>query len=753
MSEMTKNGPVAAGLAAHIAHYHLTRRDLAAARAVLAPFLTVTPEPLRERQALADAFAGLARAYVARRELDPAIEAAARAQALLETPTVLRASAAVASLQGDTSRAHELWQRIASAEPDTGASWLGLARACEAAEDMPQAIAAYLKAAQVEPSHSTILSVAERLAKLAPVQPDVPAAQRVRIAIIGSSTLDHVRAYLEVAGRQAGLGPAFYVGPFDQYAQDILDPASALYAFAPDVIVMAVHGHALFPDLYDDLFDLDLKERRAAVGEVVERVAALLAQLTARTTALVLLHTFATPQYSPLGTLDLRDSFGQTALFAAINGGLAERVRQDFPSVRLVDEDRVYGRIGKRNVTDPRLWFLARMGIGEGVLGALTQEYMRFIKALKGRTRKCLVLDLDNALWGGVVGEDGPHGIALGQEAPGNAFRAFQEAILGLWKRGVVLAVNSKNNEEDAMEVLERHPDMILRPGHFAAMRINWLDKVTNMESIAAELNIGLDSMVFVDDNPAECALVRSRLPQVLTVELPRDPARYRGLLLDLTDFDMLTLTEEDRQRGQLYVQRRERQEWEASRGENLGDYLTELGLEVEVAAADAFAIPRIAQLIGKTNQFNLTTRRHSEPQVQAFAASAGHGVYAARVQDRFGDHGLVGAAIVTKEGDVWEVDTLLLSCRVLGRGVETAFLSALVAAARDNGACVLRGVFIPTPKNAPARDFYSRHGFTLMGEHDGDGTQEWTLDVRTGDVASPAWLTLRAGLQAATAV
>ncbi|MBV9170274.1 MAG: hypothetical protein JOZ81_09355, partial [Chloroflexi bacterium] len=346
-------------------------------------------------------------AYATKREIDGALEAASRARSLAEIPDTWRAAAAAATAAGDAPLAHELWQRVAAAEPDRGATWLGLARACEAVQDVPAAVAAYLKAAQVEPTHSTTLMVAERLAALNVAGTDVPPAQRVRIAIIGSSTLDYVRAYLEVACRQVGLSPDFYMGPFGQFAQEILDPSGGLYRFAPDVVIVAIHGLALFPDLYDRFVDYDVEARRAMAGEVVEQVAELIAQLTARTTALVLLHTFATPQYSPLGTLDLSDSFGQSAMFAAINNGLAERVRQNFPSVRLVDEDRVYGRIGKRHVTDPRLWYLARIGIGEGALGALTLEYMRFIKALKGLTRKCLVLDLDNTLWGGVIGEVG----------------------------------------------------------------------------------------------------------------------------------------------------------------------------------------------------------------------------------------------------------------------------------------------------------------------------------------------------------
>jgi FkbH-like protein len=566
----------------------------------------------------------------------------------------------------------------------------------------------------------------------------------VRIALLGSATLSYVRSYLEVACRVAGLTPAIYEGDFGQYAQEILRPESELYAFEPQVIVLAIHGRALFPALYDDPFSMDVAGRRAAVDEIIERLAGLLAPLTARSSALVLLHTFATPQHSPLGTLDLRDEFGQTALFSAINVGLAARVRRDFPAVHLVDEDRVYGNVGKRHVTDPRLWWLARIGVGEGALPALTATYMRSIKALMGQTRKCLVLDLDNTLWGGVVGEDGPDGIQLGQEAPGNAFRAFQEAILGLYRRGIILAINSKNNEVDALSVLDQHPEMLLRSRHFAAMRINWQDKVTNLREIAAELNIGLDSLVFMDDNPAECALVRAQLPEVLTVDLPRDPELYRGVLLELTDFDSLTLTEEDRQRGQLYAERRERQQWEAVHADaagTLGSYLEELAMRVRIERADRFAIPRVAQLIGKTNQFNLTTRRHSEAAVRALAASDAAAVYSVRVTDRFGDHGLVGVAIVEKAAMVWTIDTLLLSCRVLGRGVETALLSALAAFARRAGVQTLRGKYIPTAKNLPARDFYPQHGFGRVADGGVDGAQMWELDLRVNDVSPPAWL------------
>lgn len=730
------------GLSLHIADYYLQQRRLDDAHALLD---TLTPEQDKphESQRLAVAWARLAQAYVARRQSEMAERALARSLALADTPDGARVAAQLAASRGAYAEAATCWSHVTATHPEDVSAWLALARMYVAAKQPSEAATAYLRAARVDPSHATILTVGERLAELAPALPEPPAASRVRIAILGSSTLDHLQSYLEVACRQTGLSPSFYLGPFGQYAQDILNDASPLYAFAPEVILLAIHGRTLFPALYDAPFDLDIEARQAMAADVVKRITSLLHELTKRTSAHVLLHSFATPQYSPLGTLDLRDPFGQTAIFQVINNGLAQCVRQQFSSVHLIDEDRVYGRVGKRNVTDPRLWYLARVGIGEGALPALAAEYMRFITAIKARSRKCLVLDLDNTLWGGVVGEDGSHGIAIGQEAPGNAYIAFQEAILNLWKRGVILAINSKNNGADALEVLERHPDMILRPSHFAAMRINWQDKASNLVSIADELNIGLDSLVFVDDNPAECALVRSRLPEVLTVELPTDPALYRGMLLELVAFDTLALTDEDRHRGKLYAQRRERQEWESHHAGSLDDYLHDLALVVEVALADAFALPRVAQLIGKTNQFNLTTRRHTEAAVHALAKSPDSDVYSVRVHDRFGDSGLTGVAIVRKRPDVWDVDTLLLSCRVLGRGVESAMLAVLAADARASGATTLRGEFIRTAKNAPAADFYPRHGFTLV-EEQGE-TQTWTLDLRTSTVAVPAWITLSA--------
>jgi FkbH-like protein len=459
-----------------------------------------------------------------------------------------------------------------------------------------------------------------------------------------------------------------------------------------------------------------------------------------------LLHNMVHPHYPVLGVLDSRDELGQAAIFSEINMRLAELVRTRYKNVYLVDEDRIQSHCGKARATDPRMWFTARMPWGEEMLAGISREYMRYVAAANGLSRKCIVVDLDNTLWGGVVGEDGASGIQLGSEAPGNAYVALQNELEKLSRRGVLLAICSKNNLEDALPVLESHPEMVLRMSHFAAVRINWTAKPANIREIARELNIGLDSLVFLDDNPVERAAVRSELPEVLTPELPSDPAGYRRALLEIMGvFDTLTLTNEDRERNRLYAEQRLRQEarTQLEQSGSLEDYLTDLAITVDIEEANDVSLPRIAQLTSKTNQFNLTTRRYTVAEI-SHKQSLGARVLSARVRDRFGDNGLTAVAIVESDGtSVWSIDTLLLSCRVMGRGVETALLSFIVDMARRSGVRQLRGTYLPTAKNSVVRSVYADHGFTLI-EETVDGHSSWRLDVVEQDIRVPAWMTLQ---------
>jgi len=330
--------------------------------------------------------------------------------------------------------------------------------------------------------------------------------------------------------------------------------------------------------------------------------------------------------------------------------------------------------------------------------------------------KKCLVLDLDNTLWGGVAGEDGINNLQLSLTPPGSGYLAFQQAILDLFNRGVMLAINSRNNPEDALAVLRTHPNMILKEQHFAALRLNWNDKAQNLKELAEELNIGLDAMVFLDDDPTNRSLVRALLPQVETPELPDDPMAYARFLNAQDYFPAEAITDEDKMRGNLYVTERLRKEQE-KQYENKEEFLASLKLELLCSEDDAVSIARLAQLTEKTNQFNTNKHPLSEDEVRTFIASPAHHVYHARLLDVFGDYGIVVFALVEERGKEWHIEQLLMSCRVFGRAVEEAFLAYIAERARSSGAERLSIAFVETPKNLPAREFVDTYFAQRMRE------------------------------------
>jgi FkbH-like protein len=330
-------------------------------------------------------------------------------------------------------------------------------------------------------------------------------------------------------------------------------------------------------------------------------------------------------------------------------------------------------------------------------------------------------------------------GIRLGADYPGAAFQELQRALLDLSRRGILLAVCSKNNPADAMEALSTHSGMILQPRDFAAMRINWNDKAQNLREIASELNIGMDAIAFLDDNPVERQQVREQAPEAIVIRLPEDPMEYAQTVRDCPWFERLTLSEEDRQRGDFYAAQRERVELEQT-VTSREDFYRSLEQVAEIAPVNPQTLARVAQLTQKTNQFNLTTRRYSDQQIAEMASCPGCRVWTLRVKDRYADNGLVGVAILRTEAEICEIDSFLMSCRVIGRTVETALLAHLAADARQQGASLLQGWFLPTKKNAPAQEFYRDHGFEMA-----DRTEEgvlWKLDLHEKEIRTPEWIT-----------
>ena len=347
-------------------------------------------------------------------------------------------------------------------------------------------------------------------------------------------------------------------------------------------------------------------------------------------------------------------------------------------------------------------------------------------------TKKCIVLDLDDTLWGGVVGEDGLDGIRLSIDGVGASFIAFQQALLDLYDRGILLAINSRNNPEDALEVIRSHPNMILKEHNFAAMRINWEDKVTNIRLLAQELNIGLDSMVFLDDDPTNRALVRQTVSEVEVPELPSDPAEYTRLLISLPYFASTAITDEDKMRGNLYVTERLRKESEKSFTDT-PSFLKSLGLHLQVYADDPMSVARLAQLTEKTNQFNVNKQPLTSKKFLELMRDPESTVFHARLVDRFGDYGIIAVAIARHQGSVWHVPHFLMSCRVIGRGIEAAFLSAIAEAAKKDHAEKVSIEFVQTEKNKPAQEFvekYFKNGGAAIG------------DI----IDAPVWLTITYG-------
>jgi FkbH-like protein len=327
--------------------------------------------------------------------------------------------------------------------------------------------------------------------------------------------------------------------------------------------------------------------------------------------------------------------------------------------------------------------------------------------------------------------------VQLGPTAPGIEYLEFQEGLLNLTRRGILLAISSKNNPDDVLPIIRKHPYMRLREEHFAAVRINWRSKVENLPEIAQELNIGLDSLVFMDDNPHECEMMRQMLPEVLTVSLPSDPSRYRETLQEMSDFELLAITQEDETRSAQYQAMSHRRSVRAAAA-SLEDYLHSLDIHAIVEYAREMDVDRLVQMHNKTNQFNLTTRRYQAADITRFLAGGVYRVYTLHVQDRFGDHGFVGAAVIRSDNSRWHIDSLLMSCRVMGLGVETVLLHRIYEDAARMGITSLLGEFIPTKQNHPVKDLYEVHGFTAAPEH---GENYWQLKTSETTIARPNWI------------
>lgn len=554
----------------------------------------------------------------------------------------------------------------------------------------------------------------------------IKSEKNLKIALLSSFTSRGIKEVLNVKCCGLGVLPEFYIGGYNQYVQEILNENSGLYQFSPDLIIIFIDIRALLGGVYLSPYSISDNEKINLTNNKIEELQNLIKKLKEKTFAKIIFHNFETPLFSPLGILENKQSFGLMEMVETLNGKLKENYKKD-SQVFIFDYNQFCSAIGKHNTIDYTMYYIGDIKLSLNYLPALCDNYLAYIKPLMGMSKKCIVLDLDNTLWGGIIGEDGIEGIRLGPEPEGKPFIEFQQYLLSLYNRGIILAVNSKNNRGEVLKVFQEHPYMILKEEHFASMHINWNDKVSNMKAIAQEINIGLDSMVFIDDDKLNREIVRGSLPDVLVVNMPESPSLYLKTLVELNDFNIVQLTEEDMRKGQLYAEKRRREEY-LNTATDITEFLKGLNMVVTISEANDFSIPRISQLTLKTNQFNMTTRRYKEEQLKRFIADEKFLIKSIKVEDKFGDNGISGVLIVEKSSGKWRIDTFLLSCRVIGRCVEEAILAYLLDKSRIAGVSTLVGEFIPTKKNIPAKEFYQKNGFSLSNRN--EELEIWTYNI-----------------------
>jgi len=401
----------------------------------------------------------------------------------------------------------------------------------------------------------------------------------------------------------------------------------------------------------------------------------------------------------------------------------------------LLDVAALAESVGLVNWHSSSAWNLAKFQFSEAFVPLYADYVCRTIAAMRGKSRRCLVLDLDNTLWGGVIGDDGLAGIQIAQgDATGEAFLDFQRYLLSLRKAGVVLAVSSKNNDQTARLPFRQHPEMLLREEHFAVFQANWNDKPSNLMAISQQLSLGLESIVFVDDNPFERELVRRTLPQVAVPEMPEDPALYALTLSSAGYFESISFSPEDSKRADFYQGNARRAALQLQ-VTDIESYLESLQMEIWFQPFEETGRKRITQLINKSNQFNLTTRRYTEAEVASFEASPDFFTMQVRLKDAFGDNGMISAVICrANSGLEWVIDTWLMSCRVLGRRVENMVLREILAHASERGIRYVRGLYLPTDRNSLVEHHYPNLGFSHVASH-ADGSTEWLLPVEGANV------------------
>jgi len=549
------------------------------------------------------------------------------------------------------------------------------------------------------------------------------ATQSIRLALLSDAATQQLARLLRALFHQNQVNATIYEAPFDGVQLQAIDSESGLYQSQPDLLVILNAVQALRAR-----FERRDRDAGSFFEAEVQRIKGVWDAIQSRSKATLIQSNFVMPYERHFGNFDQKvpDSFSSGV--ASLNHQI-KALAQERPGVLIVDVDSIASWVGRRQWFDDRFWDLAKSLCAPENLPAIASNIVDIALSVRGRIVKCVVLDLDNTLWGGVIGDQGVEGIVLNSHGDGECFWRFQAYLKELRRRGILLAVCSKNEMSNAVLAFDTHPDMLLKRSDIAVFLANWDDKAQNIQRIREVLNIGFDSMVFLDDNPFERNLVRGLLPDVIVPELPEDPADYVRAISELNLFETASLSAEDLQRTELYRAEAERRSEQAAYA-NAEDFLRSLDMSIVVARFDAFHIPRIAQLIQRSNQFNLTTHRHTEHECEEMMKDPGVVPLYAALRDRLGDHGLIGIVVLKPQGDDLVILDWLMSCRVLARGVEQYLMNWVIEEARARNLKKVIGEYIRTAKNQMVANFFSPFGFKQTS---GDAAHSyWELYVNS---------------------
>ncbi len=534
--------------------------------------------------------------------------------------------------------------------------------------------------------------------------------QSSSIGLAATFTADPLLPHLGGGLIQKGIpAPKFAIAPYNQLYQLCLNPSVTLKQDQLDAIIILWR----IEDFLEDQL-IEAMAGEVALSALIDEVNSLLDAIGSLRAKFKGTLIVSTPPYPVSLPLFDPHEMAQPTSGVVLYGELLHRWiagLEDIGGIRILDLHGFLQHAGYADSHDERKWYLYKQPYTETFWSYLGAQLVRIIAAQTISAKKCVVVDCDDTIWGGIVGESGISGIALGEDFPGSAFRDFQKYLLFLANKGIFLAVASKNNREDVFEVFDNLDSMVLSRDDISVFQVHWKSKVDSLQSIASTLNIATSALVFVDDNPKEISEVQERLPEVTCYLVPEEVAYLPGLLKGEGLFDISEITEEDRLRVKMVAAEQQRSKQRGKRTEE--EFLSSLELKVDVFEAESRHMVRVTQLVNKTNQFNLTARRRTQDEMEVLNASEDAHVFAMTVSDRFGQYGLVGVAIICRSGDSdWHLDTLLMSCRVLGRNVETAFLAKIAEATQKFGGSTLCGKYLPTRKNSLVEDFYKKHGF-----------------------------------------